>query len=51
MSLDVDYVVEDLGKVVGGKVAGAIEERSSGGVASGFWTGDSWSISDDGDVS
>ena len=51
MSLDVDCVVEDLGKVVGGKVAGGIEERLGGGAAGGLGTGDGWGISDDGDVS
>lgn len=43
MSLDVDCVVKDLGKVARG-----IEERSGGG---GLGTGDGWGISDDGDVS
>ena len=46
MTLDVDCVVKDLGKVVGG-----IEERSSGGAAGGLGTGDGWGISDDGDMS
>ena len=46
MSLDVDCVVKDLGKVARG-----IEERSDGGAAGGLGTGDGWGISDDGDVS
>lgn len=46
MSLDVDCVVEDLGKAAGG-----IEERSGGGAAGGLGIGDGWCISDDGDVS
>ena len=46
MSLDVDCVVKDLGKVARG-----IEERSGGGAAGGLGTGDGWGISDDGDVS
>lgn len=46
MSLDVDCVVKDLGKVARG-----IEERSGGGAAGGLRTGDGWGISDDGDVS
>lgn len=46
MSLDVDYVVEDLGKAAGG-----IEGRSGGGAAGGLGIGDAWGIRDDGDVS